>query len=147
MAQGTVTVFNEAKKNILNGTIKIGSDTFKLLLVSDTSITAAQLTPDSSDFTEVTPIGTEYTTGGEALTLAVNTSSGGTGAQVDITTDIALAKDTGGPTNIRYGIVYSTTAVSSDAIGFVDIGNGANVSLQDGSLNITWGTNGMFEID
>ncbi len=116
MAQGTVTVFEEAKKNMnlsaaavdnANG-VNLDNDSFKIMLISDDidTVLASLATPDSGDFTEVA--GTNYTAGGEAATINV-TEAGGTvtialGANVSWT-----SPGTGGPADIRSAILYSTT--------------------------------------
>lgn len=145
MAAGDVTVFDIAKQYILDGTIDLSADTLKLMLVSNASITANTATPQKTDFTEVITTGTSYT-GPITMTKAVS-DNGGTGAKFDFTNDINLAQDGSGPTNIRYGVVYAEEATNDEALCFVDIGAGSDVSLVDGSLTITWASTGIFTID
>jgi len=116
MAQGTVVIFEEAKKNMnlsaaasdLTNGVNLDADTFKIMLVSDDidTILASTATPDSADFTEVT--GANYTPGGETATINV-TEAGGT---VTIALGGAVSwtsPGTGGAADIRSAILYSTT--------------------------------------
>ena len=116
MAQGTVTVFEEAKKNMnlstaaadLTNGVNLDADTFKIMLISDDidTVLASTATPDSGDFTQVS--GTNYTAGGETATITV-TESGGT-VTVALGSNVSwTSPGTGGPADIRSAILYSTT--------------------------------------
>ncbi len=74
MAQGTLTVFEEFRLYIADGSHDLTSDAFKVALIT-TLPTAAAVTPDLADFTEVT--GTNYTAGGET-SAATYTEAAGT---------------------------------------------------------------------
>ena len=140
MAQGTLTLFEEFSLNIANGIHDMDTDAFKVMLVTEAvgTITAADLTPDSSDYTEVT--GTGYTAGGEALTTTY-TEAGGT-ATFQVTSGATTWTQNGaGFTNAKTAIVYNTAALSSDAIAFIDMTADAGttaVSQQAGNVSITW---------
>lgn len=145
MAKGDVVVFNEAKQNIANGTLNLssGSD-FKCMLIT-TLPTAAQSTPDSSDFTEVT--GSGYTAGGVTLSTTWNLS--GSKVVFDSSVDPTWAQNAAGPTNIKAALIYSTSAASEDALCFIDLTNDGGttpISLQDGEIKITFNANGIFDL-
>lgn len=146
MAQGTVTVFDEAKLALLNGTHDLDTHTFKVMLINDTTVpTAATATPVKADFTEVS--GSNYTAGGESLTVSL-TEAAGT-VTFDFTNDITWTQHASGPTDIEYAIVYNDTAASDDAIAFIDMTTDAGVtplSLADGDIKITWNANGLFQL-
>jgi len=151
MAQGTVVIFEEAKKNMnlsaaasdaTNG-VNLDADSFKIMLVSDDidTILASTATPDSGDFTEVS--GTNYTAGGETATINV-TESGGT---VTIALGSAVSwtsPGTGGPADIRSAILYSTThSGSQDAFCVWDMTTDSGTTPLDldlGDITINAGT-------
>ena len=121
MAQGSVTVFNEFKQNISSGSINLATDTVNIMLVSNSSLAATQLTPDSTDFTEVSTGGTSYT-GPVAITKSWDFV--GTQGSFDLDANVTWSQDGSGPTDIRYAIVYSTAAgATEDAICFIDLTN------------------------
>jgi hypothetical protein len=141
MAQGSVTTFEEFRKTIGDGSHDLDNDSFKIMLITNTTVpTAADATPDSADYTEVT--GTGYTAGGEAVTVTW-TEAAGT-ATFATTSSAAWTQNGAGPTNIYYGIIYNTTHVgTNDAIGFIDMtadGGTTPISLQDGDITINSGT-------
>lgn len=141
MAQGSVIVFNEFKENINSGGINLATDSINVMLVSNSSIAATQITPDSADFTQVTG-------GSYAEKTAVSKSwslNGSNQGQFELTTsNLVWTQDGAGPTDIRYAIVYSSThAGTEDAICAIDLTNGGDgvtpISLQDGDITINFG--------
>ena len=148
MAQGQVTVFNEAKQNFGNGLIDLSStNDFKVMLINNTTVpTAATLTPDSSDFTECAN-GGGYTTGGIALSVTWEESAGT--VTWDSSVNPSWTAAAGSPTDIYYAIIYSTTAAGEDAVAFVDMTADVGttpVSLVAGDVSITWNGSGIFTI-
>lgn len=147
MAQGTLTLFEEFSLYIGDGSHDLNTDTFKLALINNTTVpTAATLTPDFADFTEVT--GTGYTAGGETLTITW-TEAGGT-ATFDSTTNPSWTQNGAGPTDIYYAIIYNTSHTgTNDAVAFIDMTADAGVtpiSLQDGDISITFDASGIFTV-
>lgn len=142
MARGDVTVFEEFSKYIGNGDHDLDNDTFKCMLINNSTVpTAADLTPDSADYTEVT--GSGYTAGGVTLTVTY-TEVGGV-ATFDSSVNPSWTKTVGGPTDIYYGIIYNTTHVgTNDAVAFVDMAG--PVSLVAGDVSITWNASGIFTV-
>lgn len=150
MAQGTVTVFDEALPN-LNfsasasdaGGIGVDSSTIKVMLVSNDidTITAALATPAKADFTEVTA-GGGYTAGGETATITVS-EAGGTltialGANV-----VWTSVGTGGPADIRCAVFYDDTSTSDLALCIVDMTTDSGTTpldLDAGDITISSGT-------
>lgn len=139
MAQGDVTVFDEAKLSLLNGTHDLDTHVFKLALLDNTTApTAATATPNLSDFTEVGAAGT-YTAGGETLTITL-TEAGGT-VTFDSTTNPTWAQDASNDADAHWGLLYNTSA-SNAGLAFVDLGG--PVDMTSGSLTVTWNATGIF---
>lgn len=151
MARGSVTVFDEFLPFMNYGSattdlaaVNIDADSFKIILssVAIASIPASAATPDSADFTEVTPIGGGYTAGGAAATITLAEAAG--------TLTITLAANvvwtstgSGGPTDIRTGILYSTTHTGlNDAVAVIDLTTDGTtpVDLNAGDVTINSGT-------
>lgn len=142
MAQGTLTTFEEFRKNIGDGSHNLSSDTFKIMLIDNTTVpTAADVTPDSADYTEVSG-GTSYVAGGATLTTTY-TEVGGVATFKHTGGTITWAKDAAGPTNIYYAIIYNATHTgTNDAIAFIDLtadGGVTPISLQSSTINIDLG--------
>lgn len=140
MAQGTFTLFEEFRKTIADGSHDLDSDSFKVMLIDDTTIAvAATASPDSGDFTEVS--GTGYTAGGEAITCTY-TEAAGVATFAVSSGNTVWSQNGAGPTDIEQAIIYNTShAGTNDAIGFIDMTADAGVtpiSLQDGDITITW---------
>lgn len=146
MAQGTLTVFNEAKQNFGNGLIDLSSTTdFSVMLIT-TLPTAADVAPDSSNYTEVTA-GGGYSAGGIALTTSW-TESAGT-VTFDSSVNPSWTAAPGSPTNIVAALIYSETAVGEDAVAFIDLTTDAGItpiSLVAGDISITFDAAGLFDI-
>ena len=145
MAQGDLVVFNEAKENIANGLIDLSATTdFSCMLIT-TLPTAAALTPDTADFTEVS--GTGYTAGGVALATTWSEATGT--VTFDSSVNPSWSQNGAGPTNIVAALIYSETAVGEDAIAFVDMttdGGSTPLSLQAGDITLTFAGTGLFTL-
>ena len=141
-ARGATKVFPKFKEQIGLGGHNLSVDDLKVMLVSDTydSVVAQD---DSSDFTEVTPIGGGYLAGGESLSSITFGESGGTAA-LDAA-DVVLSKNAAGFTNAKTAIIYNDDhAGSADAIIAIELTEDAGttaVSLVDGEVRIEWGAN------
>ena len=136
MAQGDITVFNEAKQNI-SGLVNLSTTTDYSCMLITTLPTAAATTPDTADFVQVS--GTNYTAGGIALTTSW-TESGGT-VTFGSSVNPSWTQSAGAPTNIVAALIYSETAAGEDAIAFIDMtvdGGATPISLVDGDITITF---------
>lgn len=135
MAQGQLLTFYEFKKNVGGKLHDLSNDVFKIAFIT-TLPTRTDVSPTLGDYTEVS--GTNYTAGGETLTM--------TWVGDGTTTDWSHAGGTitwvthpSGPTNIIAGLIYNATAAGNPAVAFVDMtGDGGTtpISLADGP--ITW---------
>jgi len=144
MALGDLVVFNEAKQNI-SGLLDLSVNTdFSLKLIT-TLPTAADLSPDSADYTECA-IGGNY-----AGTVALTTSwveAAGT-VTFDAVDPAEWLSAPGSPTNVVAALIYSETAIGEDALCFIDMtaDNGITpASMVDGKISITFHANGLFSI-
>jgi hypothetical protein len=136
--RGTCVMFQEAMKYFAEGDIDISSDTFKLGIIDDTLIPAADDTsPTWSDYStnEVATTG-NYTANGETLTTV--TSAMVSGIYTMGADDVNIAMNASGFTDGAYGIVYES--VSDLAIGFVQLDDpdGNPVNEQAGPVDIEW---------
>lgn len=148
MAQGTLTTFEEFRLNIGDGSHDLDNDSFKVMLITNATVpTAADTTPDSADYTEVS--GDNYTAGGEALTTTW-TEVGGTASFKVTSGTVTWTYHATGPNNIYYAIVYNTThAGTNDAVAFIDMTADSGttpISLQDGDITLTFHANGIFTL-
>jgi len=131
MAQGTITVFDEAlpQLNYANSAltstaagISLDTDTISVILLSDDidTILASQATPDRADFTECSA-GGGYTTGGIALTVTVS-EAGGTLTIAHGSNAVWTSSGSGGPADIRTALFVSDThSGTQDAFAVMDM--------------------------
>lgn len=141
MAQGDLTVFDEAKLALLDGTHDLDTDTLKVAILDNTTTpAAATATPNLSDFTEVGPGGT-YISGGTALTISLTETSGT--VVFDATNNPTWAANPGNDVDAYWGLVYNTSA-SNAAICFIDLGG--PVDMTAGALTLTWNASGLFTL-
>ena len=136
--RGTCTMFQEAMKYFAEKQIDISSDTFKVGIIDDTVIPAADDTsPTWSDYStnEVVSTG-NYTANGETLTTV--TSAMVSGIYTMGADDVNLAIHASGFIDGAYGILYES--VSDLAVGFIqlDDSSGNPVSEQSGPVDIEW---------
>ncbi len=141
MATGDVTVFDEAKLAMLDGTHDLDTHVLKLAILDNTTApTAATATPNLSDFTEVGSAGS-YTAGGATLTMNVTEASGT--VTVDETTNPTWTQNASNDTDAYWGLIYNTSATNA-AIAFVELGGPVDMSA--GALTITWNVSGIFTL-
>ncbi len=144
MAQGDVTVFDEAKAKMLDGDWA-STDNF-YLAICDNTVTPAlgDTTPVFRDYTEVGAAGS-YTANGTnlgALSTLV-TEAGGT-MTFDSTTNPTWAQNASNDTDAYWGIIYNFTDAGKDAVAFLDLGG--PVDMTAGDLTVTWNASGIFTI-
>lgn len=137
MAAGDLTIFDEAKLALLDGTHDLDTHVIKVCFISNATVpTAGDATPVKADYTEVS--GGNYTAGGDTMTVSL-TESAGT-VTLDFTTNISKASNASNPTNIYYALIYNDTDASDSAIGFVEIAAAGHDGTA-GAVNLTWGAN------
>lgn len=142
MAQGDVTVFDEAKLALLDGTHDLDTHSFKLAIADNTvAPTAGTATPVLADFTQVGSAGT-YVSGGTALTISL-TEAAGT-VTFDSTVNPTWAQNASNDVDAHWGILYNDTNAGKEAICFVDLGG--PVDMTAGDLTVTWNASGIFTL-
>ena len=145
MAAGAFTVYNYAKKWILDGTIKLYSDAFKVSLhtAASNAGSAALANPNySATITNEVAAGGNYTTGGTSATITIAGTAGT--VTIDNTVDSSWASST---ITAKWAVTYSNTATNKEALGFVDLDTGGgSLSSSNGTFSITWNASGLFTV-
>lgn len=143
MAQGDITVFDEAIKNIGNNSIDLSNTSgFSIMLIT-TLPTANDATPDTSDYTEVS--GTGYA----AVSLTTSWVEAAGVSTFDSSVNPSWAQNAGGPTNVVAALIYRTAAGAEDALCFIDLttdGGATAISLVDAPINIDFSASGIFTV-
>ena len=142
MAVGDITVFEEAKANMIDSGWG-ATDSIEIDLVLATSTpTAAQALPLIGDFNLATS--TEGAQVLNTLTL-MTTEAAGTVTFDDTDATVVWALAGGGSTTCRWAVIYNQTGTVPGAdpcIAFVDLGQDRDLTV--GSITITWHANGIF---
>jgi len=144
MAQGDVTVFDEAKAKMLDGDWASTDNFYCAIMDNTTTPTAATATPVFGDFTEVGAAGSYTANGTDLGTLATLVTEAGGTMTFDSTTNPTWAKNASNDTDAYWGIIYNFTDAGKDAVAFVDLGG--PVDMTAGDLTITWNASGIFTI-
>lgn len=144
MAQGDITVFDEAKAYMIDGGWEAADDVKCAILDNTVTPAAGDTTPALADYTEVGTAGT-YVAGGTSLgslgTLV--TEAAGT-MTFDSATNPTWAQDASNDVDAWWGLIYNDTQVGDPAIAFVELGG--PVDMTAGDLTITWAGTGIFTI-
>jgi len=140
MAQGTVQYFEEALKYLGDGTIDLDRAGWKIALFTNggaPTFAPDDVAPAYSATNEVS--GTNYTAAGEDA--SVTWVQSGAVSTFSIDTNIVWSQNGAGPTDIYWGLIYDTNAIGTTnaAVAYIDMGNAANISLQDGDITINAG--------
>ena len=139
MAQGSVVAFEEFVADVGLKVHNLNTDTHKISLHNVLPATDADAKYATFSATEVSR--TNYTATGETANITYAEVSG-TGT-LALGTAITWTADGAGPTDIKYGLVYSDTATNDEAIGTIDMttdGGSTALSLVDGDITISAGT-------
>jgi hypothetical protein len=144
MAEGDVTVFEEAKEYMLDGGWESVDDFKVAILDNTTNPAAADAGPTLGGYSQVGSAGS-YTAGGISVgdlgTLVVE--AGGV-MTFDSTTNPSWPSDGSNDTDAYWGLIYNDTDGTDRAIAFVDLAGPKNMS--SGSLTVTWAVTGIFTI-
>jgi hypothetical protein len=148
MAQGDLTVFDEAKAYMVDGGWEAADDIKLAICDNTTAPTAGDAVPSISggttNYTEVGAAGS-YTAGGTSLgnlgTLV--TEAAGT-MTFDSATNPTWAQNASNDTDAYWGIIYNDTDATNRAIAFVDLGG--PVDMTAGDLTVTWNASGIYTI-
>lgn len=144
MAQGDITIFDEAKAFMIDGGWEAADDIKCAILDDTTTPAAADATPALGDYTEVGTAGT-YVAGGTSLGNlgTLTTESAGT-MTFDSATNPQWLQNASNDADAYWALIYNDTDAGDLALGFVDLGGPADMSA--GDLTITWNASGIFTI-
>lgn len=135
-------IFNNFKKNIMNGNIDLDTDTIKVALVTS-SYTPNQDTHEF--FSDVTNevSGTGYSAGGSALTTKTVTEDTTNDRGVFDADDVSWTTST---ITARAAVLYKSTGTSSTSplICYIDFGSD-KVSTA-GTFTVSWDANGILTL-
>ncbi len=149
MAQGDVTVFNQAIYELGIGDWNLDTDTIKVALIDSTQTPAATSSDPrwgaggGTNFsTDEVTAGGNYTAGGEDISA---TWTGTSGTSTFDGTDIsAWTQNASNPTDARWAIIYDDTDSENKCIAYVDLGSVFDMTT--GDLNVNWNASGIFTI-
>ena len=140
MAAGPWTFTNEGRTRLLDGTLRIGVDTFNMALFLSTSNIGAASTTYAA-LTNQHANANGYTTGGIAVAL---TTAGTTTVTVDVTTDPVWTASTGSIV-ARFAVIYE---VAGNVLCYCLLDNTpADVTVTDGNtLTVAIHADGVFTL-
>ena len=146
MAEGTLQVFDKAKKSIGSTFDMSNSGDFYAMIITSLP-TVSDAVPDTSSYTEIAA-GTTYTAGGMQLTTTWNEATGT--VTFDSGTNPLWEHDAvSGAENAVAVLIYSSTAVSPNGLCFLDLtidGGVTPKSLKVGRISVTFNDLGVFSI-
>ena len=128
-------IYNSCIRDAVVGNIDFDTDTFKMLLVTNSYTPSKAHTKRSNVTNEVT--GTGYTAGGNACSVSV--SQDDTNNRVDLS--FTVTNWTSATITARAGIIYKSRGGASSAdelVGYVDFGS--DVSSTSGTFSVTVST-------
>lgn len=139
MAQGTLLFLDNFSESLNKGNHNLApaNDVIKCMLISEGIGSVTTSSVDSSAFTEVS--GTNYTAGGETLTMTLSETTGTT--TLGSSVNPSWTQNGAGPTDIKTALIYNTTAGSEDLIAYIDMTTDAGttaISLVAGNISITF---------
>ncbi len=142
MATGTITLYNNAKLKMLDGTIDLDSHSLKVILLTSSHSFNAAHTQLSDVTANQLPTGSGYTQNAKVLSSVTLTQSGGT-----ITFDAADVSWTasGGDITASYAIVYDDDA-AGDLLLFQVAFSAEESAGTSTDFNIIWDSAGIFTV-
>lgn len=134
----TINLYNHTSKRFADGSNAVG-DTYKVLLATAATFTAADTTLAGITYTEVAN-GNGYTTGGATLTNVAVTTVTTNDAKFDA--DDASWTASGGAITASYGILYNDTDTNDPPVAFIDFG-GSESAGDTTDFRIVWNASGI----
>ncbi|HEU5272567.1 MAG TPA: hypothetical protein VFU97_02800 [Xanthobacteraceae bacterium] len=136
----TFNKFNAFVADVANKVHNLGSDTLKVML---TNTAPAATNAIKSDITEIAA-GNGYTAGGTAATLVSSAQSGGTYTLK--LNNVTYTASVGSIGPFRYAVLYNSTPVNGNLIGYWDYGTNLTVTAGN-SFQVQFdGTNGVLQL-
>lgn len=134
----TISLYDHSAKRFADGSNST-SDTYKLMLCSAATFTAANTTLASITKTELTN-GNGYTTGGATLS-GVTVTQTGNDAAFDAN-DASWTASGGSIGPAAYAILYNSTDTNSPPVAFIDFGSSKTAG--DGTdFKVIWNASGI----
>jgi hypothetical protein len=117
----TAYIFDSALEDFLKGQIIIGTDTFKMMLLTSTAAPSKSGWAKRSDVTNEVA-GTGYTAAGQAVTVTTTAAAGASDKESINLADVSWAAST---ITARYAVVYKSRGGASTAdnlLALIDFG-------------------------
>jgi hypothetical protein len=133
-------IYNAAKKNLINGTIDLDTDTVKAMLVTSTYAPNIDTHAFRSDVTNEV-VGTGYTAGGAALTTKTVTQDNTNDRAVFDADDVVWAAAT---ITARAAVLYKSRgglASADELIGYFDFGS--DITSTAAAFTVQWNASGI----
>jgi hypothetical protein len=139
----SISFYNNATKDILDGTIDLDSDTIKVSLHASTYTPAA--THDFFDDLTNEVTGSNYTAGGATLGSTAVTTVTTNDAMFDAA-DTTWSAHASGFSTARYAVIYKSTGTDSTSplIGYIDFTTDQDNVNND--LTIKWNASGILQL-
>ena len=134
----TINLYNHTAKRFADGSNAVG-DTYKVMLCTAATFTAADTTLAGITKTEVANAN-GYTTGGATLANVAVTTVTTNDAKFDA--DDASWTASGGAITASYGILYNDTDTNDPPVAFIDFG-GSESAGDTTDFRIVWNASGI----
>ena len=136
----TVSIYNHTSQRFASGA-NASTDTYKVMLCTAATFTAADTTLAGITKTEVAS-GNGYTTTGGALTGVAVTTVTTNDAKFDAS-DLTWTVPPGGTLTASYGILYNDTDANDPPVAFIDF-DGSKSATDGAIFQIIWNADGIF---
>lgn len=135
-------IYNSFKRDIMNGSIDLDTDTIKIALVT------SSYTPDidaHEDFADITNevSGTGYTAGGETLSTTVSVDDTDDEGVFDAT-DVTWSTST---ITARGAVIYKSTGTASTSLLVCYLDFGGDFSSNGGDFTINFNSEGILNLN
>jgi len=135
-------IYNAFKKNIMNGSIDLDTDTIKVMLTTSTYEPSQDNDTYMNQVTnEVT--GTGYTAGGATLANEAVTQDNTDNEGVLDADDVTWSTST---ITARYAVIYKSSGASTTSPLICCIDFGADKSSSGGNFTISWNAEGIINL-
>lgn len=132
--------FNAFVADVANKVHNLGSDTLKILL---TDVAPVATNSIKSNLTEISA-GNGYSAGGSAVTVTSSAQSSGTYKLVG--NNVTFTASGGSIAQFRYAVIYNSTPVNGNLIGWWDFGAEVNITNGNSFQVQLDQTNGILEL-
>jgi hypothetical protein len=136
----TFNKFNAFVADVASKVHNLGSDTLKVMLTNTAPVATNAI---KTDITEIAA-GNGYTAGGTSATLVSSAQSGGTYTLK--LNNVTYTASVGSIGPFRYAVLYNSTPVAGNLIGYWDYGTNLTVTAGN-SFQVQFdGTNGVLQL-